>query len=397
MPIITSAGALPTSPTDLRDQIVAEATLLSPGLTADLPGSLIEDMASTAAGAVVIQDQAAVDLLNSISPVTANPFIMKGLGQVYGVAPGIGSNTSVLVQFSAPGSPGYIVEPGFIVSDGSHQYIVRDPAILNGSGVSPAVFCLAVDPGSWAVPSGTVTTLASSVPDSVALTCTNPAAGTPGASAQTDAEYRAQVIQAGQAIATGVPTFVRTTLGKVDGVQERLISFRQTGGGWQVLVGGGDPYEVANAIFQSLFDINDLQGASGAGSTQTISIVDYPDTYLITYVIPAQALVDVQTAWDTVAGSNFVSPTIVSAQVQPAMVSYVNSIAVGKPLSLLQLQDVFIAAVAATIPESEILSLTFIVKINGTIVTPSTGTVLIFGDPEAYFFTEASRIIVNQA
>ena len=73
---LTTAGAVPTSPTDLLNAEIAAATALSPGLTANLPGSLVEDMASTAVGAVVIQDQAFVDLVNSISPYTANPFII---------------------------------------------------------------------------------------------------------------------------------------------------------------------------------------------------------------------------------------------------------------------------------------------------------------------------------
>lgn len=397
MPIITSAGALPTSPKTLRDNAVAAATALSPGLTANLPGSLVEDMASTSAGASVIQDQAGVDLLNSISPVTANPFIMNGLGQVYGVPPGKGANTSVLVVFSAAGSPGYIVEPGFIVSDGSHEYILQDPAVLNGSGVSPATFCVATVAGTWAVPENTVTDLASSVPDSVALTCTNPAPGTPGSTAQTPAEYRAQVIQAGLATSMGTPNFYRTCVERVSGVQPRLVSYRQTGGGFQAIVGGGDPYQVAAAIFQALFNFNGLQGAAGAGSTETISIIDYPDTYVITYVIPAQSTLAIQVSWNTIAGANFVSPAIVSAQAQPALVAYVNSIGVGKPLSLLELQTVFTDSIASSVPEDQLSSLSFIVKINGSIVAPSAGSVLIFGDPEAYFFTDATQIVVNKA
>ncbi len=395
MPQITSAGAIPTSPTTLRDNAIAAAAALSPGLTANLPGSLVEDMAGMSAGASVVQDQAAVDLVNSVSPVTANPFIMKGLGQVYGVPPGKGSNTSVLVQFSAPGSPGFIVEPGFIVSDGAHQYLVKDPAILNGSGVSPAVFCVATTSGTWAVPANTVTSLASSVPDSVTLTCTNPTAGTPGADAQTDAEYRAQVIQAGKAPATGTPNYLRMKL-EAAGAQKRLISYRQTGSGFQVIAGGGDPYTVAGAIFSALFNFNQLQPASSAGSTQTVAILDYPDTYSIVYVIPAQASVGVHAIWNTVAGSNFVAPDIVSSQANPALVAYVNGIYAGKPMSLLEMQTTFIDAVSGSLPEDQIASLTFTVTINGVIVTPSAGTVLIFGDPEAYFFTDATHVVVSK-
>ena len=95
---ITTAGAIPAQPTDLLNAEIAAATALAPGLTANLPGSLVEDMASTAAGAVVIQDQAFVDLVNSISPATANPSILYQLGQVYGVQQGQGSKGRSFTQ-----------------------------------------------------------------------------------------------------------------------------------------------------------------------------------------------------------------------------------------------------------------------------------------------------------
>ena len=92
MATLTSAGAVAATPTELRDAEVAAATALSPGLTANLPGSLIEDMASTAAGAVVLQDQAFVDLVNSVSPYTANAPILYELGAVYGVQQAIAAS-----------------------------------------------------------------------------------------------------------------------------------------------------------------------------------------------------------------------------------------------------------------------------------------------------------------
>jgi hypothetical protein len=57
-------------------------------------------------------------------------------------------------------------------------------------------------------------------------------------------------------------TYLKTLLGNVSGVQTRLISVRQVTGGWEVIVGGGDPYQVANAIFRSLFDISTLVGST---------------------------------------------------------------------------------------------------------------------------------------
>lgn len=398
MPIITASGATAATPDELNAELLAVAVARAPGLTADLPGSLIEDMGSTATGALIVQEQAAVDLINSISPLTANEFILKQLGLVYGVRPGLGSNSSVFVTFS--GTPGFVVNTGFIVGDGTHQYLTQDPAIVSGPGpvgTSQPTFCVAVDSGTWAIPENSVTQIVSGVPAGFTLGCTNTTTGVPGGDPQTVAEYQAQVIQAGQAVATGVSTLVKTALQNVSGVQARLISFRQTGGGWQVIVGGGDPYQVANAIFQSLFNILDLVGAATVGSTQTVAINDFPDTYSIVYVVPAESTVGVVCTWNTIATANFVSPAIVTALVQPALVNYINSIAVGQPISLLLLRDAFIQAVKDSIPESAISVLSFVVTINTVVVNPPAGGELISGDPEAFFFTSSAHVAVVQS
>lgn len=397
MPLITSAGAVPSSPSDLNAELVAGAVARSPGLTTTLPGALIEDLSSTGTGALVVQDQAAVDLVNSVSPLTANEFILYQLGGVYGVRQGVGSNTSVYVVFS--GSPGFVINAGFIVSDGTHQYVTQDPAIISGPGpvgASDATFCLAVDAGSWAIPADTVTEPISSIPSTITCTLTNPATGIPGGDPQTLAAFQAQVIQAGLAVATGTPTFVKTTIQNVPGVQARLVSMRQTGGGWQVIVGGGDPYQVAGALFQCLFNIQDLQPATTLGATENIAINDFPDTYEIVFVVPAQQSVGMTITWNTAATANFVSDAIVIALVQPAMVDYINSITVGQPISTLKLQDVFITAVQASIPEAAISKLQFVVTIDGDVVAPPAGGVLIAGDPEAFFFSVASDISIVQ-
>jgi len=475
MATITSAGAIPSSPQSLLNAEIAAATALSPGLTANLPGSLIEDMASTAAGALVLQDQAFVDLINSVSPYTANAPILYELGAVYGVQQGVGSNTSVYVTFT--GTPGFVLPVGFIVSDGSYQYTVQDGGIIAASGQSAALYCLATTSGSWAVPAGTVTVIITSVPSGITLTCTNASTGIPGASAQTLQDYQAQVIQAGKATAQGMPSFLRTQLQNVSGVQARLISIAQSGSNWQIIVGGGDPYQVANAIFTGLFDVGNLTGSiftvssisaatnavivapynpqyavgqtitvvgatptaynttyvitslsyaySGTGVTTTIttsrnssafgaftatsayltpntrnpspaiSIYDYPNTYTIPFVIPPQQTVTVALTWNTISTS-FVSPTSVAAAGIPAIVSYINSIAVGQPINVYELQAVFQIAVIDLVPTQLLSKISFAVQINGVSVSPSAGTGLIYGDSESFFETSSAYVTVIQ-
>lgn len=79
----------------------------------------------------------------------------------------------------------------------------------------------------------------------------------------------------------------------MNGVQENLISFRQaTLGKWVAVVGGGDPYEVAYAIYKAVPDIsiltNDVSNPSGAKvEKKTIPVTVYPDVYQVPFVVPS--------------------------------------------------------------------------------------------------------------
>ena len=400
MATLTSNGAIPSDPSILRAELIATATALSPGLTVNLPGSLIEDMASTATGALVVQDRAFVDLVNSISPITANEYILTQLGNVYGVQQGVGSNTSVSVVFTGSAA-GFVINVGFLVSDGQYTYQVQDATIVPSGLVTNPVYCLATTEGTWAVPADTVTSVVTALPSTYTLTVTNPNSGVPGQSAENINAFRSRVIQAGNAVATGTPSFVKTTIQNVANVEARLVAFRQAGGGYEIIVGGGDPYEVANAIYQSLFNINNLVGAETGGATTTITIYDYPDTYDITYVQPILQTTTIDVNWYTSASSNFVSNTVVAAAVQPAIQNYINNIVVGQPISDLELREIFITATTGILVPTQIAGLSFAIAIasseysgplypNPILYSPPLGS----NNVEGYFYIASPTSIV---
>lgn len=250
--VMGPAGAQPTPPQTLRDALVAYVASINPGFTANLPGSLVEDMVSTGTAALVVMDQQRVDLINSLTPLGANVALLLALGAVYGVPPGETTNTSVFIEIS-DGTPGFSINDGFTVSDGTYQYVVSDGgAIVRDDGTTSPIYCVATQAGSWAVPANTVTTVVTSLPPGVELVVNNPNTGTPSAGEQTEEAYRAQVMQAGIATSQGSEDYLKTLLENVSGVQARLIAVQQVvNAGWKVIVGGGNPYDVAGAIFRS--------------------------------------------------------------------------------------------------------------------------------------------------
>ena len=94
--------------------------------------------------------------------------------------------------------------------------------------------------------------------------------------------------------------------------------------------------------------------------------------------------------------TNYVSPTAVAQLGQPAIVNYINSIYVGQPINLFELQNVSQIAIAGIIPPTLLSRMVFTVEINGYEVSPESGTGLYYGDPESYFETSNAQVVITQ-
>ncbi|HEM0053504.1 TPA: baseplate J/gp47 family protein [Escherichia coli] len=396
---MTSAGAQPTPPNDLLANLITRVAEKVPGYTANLPAGLITDLASTAVGALALIDQARVDLINSVSPYGANIPLLMQLGNIYGIQRGLSSNTSVDVTFI--GLPGFAIPKGFVVSDGNYRYAVARDTVIPESGQTDPVYCVATTEGTWAVPEGSVTQIVTSVPSGQSLECTNITAGLPGESEQDWASYRAEIMESGMFGVQGTPDSFKAMLKSVSGVRENLISFRQSSlGEWVAVVGGGDPYDVAFAIYKSVPDIskltNDVSNPSGeAVEKRTVLITVSPDVYQVPFVIPSSQNVVVLITWNTVS-DDYVDPAGISMAVQQNVADYINSIEVGHPINLLRIQDIFTSSVALLVDATLISAISVSIGIGGQIVLPAKDTSLVYGDTYSYFSTVASQVQVNK-
>jgi hypothetical protein len=79
-----------------------------------------------------------------------------------------------------------------------------------------------------------------------------------------------------------------------------------------------------------------------------------------------------------------------------ALVAYVNSIPVGSPMNLFELQNAFQIATVSILPTSYLTRMVFAVYIDGVLASPAAGTGVISGDPESYFLTNSTLITIAQ-
>ena len=390
IPVIMSAtGAVPTAPLELRNQLIELAIAANPGLTTNLPGTLIEDIASTDVGALTLIDQARVEAINSVSPLGANLFMLNQLGQIYGVQQSQTENVSVNIVFT--GTPGYVIDAGIIVSDGTYQYVTQNATVIAYSGFSEQVYCIASVSGTWSVPENTVTNIVSSVPSGVIISVTNPAVGIPPQAAQTPEEYRTAVLDAGKIGASGMIQAIKTYVKNVPGVVSNLVSVAPNGSSWRVIVKGGDPKEVAYAIWQSCGDPAVLSGAIAGGITASQTIYDIPDSYVITYVIPVEQSVQILITWNT-DSSNLVSNDTIDALCSQAVADYVNGLGPGQAINIYEVQYVFQESIQSVLPTSYVTNIEVQVTIDSVITPPSPGTGIVVGDSEGYYYSTVEDI-----
>jgi len=397
--IMTTAGAQPSLPSSLQSALISAVAAVVPGYTANLPGTLIDDVASTDVGALVTVDQARVDSINNAVPYSANAYMLSLLGAQFGVPQGQQTNTSVQETFTCTSTPtaGQIIPTGTTVSDGTYQYVVLAPGGVTSSAGTVSLTCVSPTPGSWTPAANTVTQLLTSFPSGVTITATNPQAGTPGSSAQTPESYRSQLLGLYQSPAQGVASYITGQLQAIPGVNPRLVLVLQATGGWEIICGGGDSYTVAYAILNGLVDLSTLVGSSVSSSRNVVvSITDGVNTFSVTYVNPPDQVVTGTVSWNTNL-PNFTQGALVSQAAAAALTTYINSIQVGQSINLNVMTTTFATAISGYLPASAISALSYTIAINGTTTAPSAGTQLIPSDPESYFTAAAGAIVVSQA
>jgi hypothetical protein len=181
--------------------------------------------------------------------------------------------------------------------------------------------------------------------------------------------------------------------------------------GQAVVVTGVSPgtyngtYSSITVLTEKTFEVNINTSTFGAYSSggvitpnfrnQSVTLNQYPDDYVIPFVLPPAQTVAMVVIWNTIS-VNYVSATSVALLAAAALAGYVNGLAVGAPLNVDVMIALFQTSIAAILPAALISTVTFSVTINGVATSPLGGTVLIYGDPESFMSTTMAQIVVEQ-
>lgn len=257
--IMTEAGATPTDVTTIRDTLDADITQTNPGYTSNLPGTLVEDLLSTVTAGVAACDQARVESINSVSAIAVNESMLDQLAAAKGFTRSSLVNTRAYVSMS--GAVGTIIDAGFEVSDGTYTYATTSSVVISSTGTtSSLVLVVATQSGSWIPAAGSITTVVTQ-PDNSTITVNNPSVGIAGGEESYD-DFRQRILEADAAGVQGSPSYLKSQVKNVPGVVNRTVSVKSYSNGYLVTASGGDLYEIANALYQSIGDITLLRGST---------------------------------------------------------------------------------------------------------------------------------------
>ena len=132
-----------------------------------------------------------------------------------------------------------------------------------------------------------------------------------------------------------------------------------------------------------------------ATANVTVTLNNYPDTYNIIFVSPVEQVVTIALTWNTLLPAFAQADAVNQIVVQP-IADYINSIGVGAPINLLELNNTFAVAVSSILDIGNIDKLDWTVTINGITASPVGGETIIESDPESYFSILNTDITIMQ-
>ena len=287
---IGNTGVIKDDPTVIRERLINKAIEKVEGFT-NLPSGIQNNLLDES----VIVESEIQDMLsnvmNSVSPLYANDFMILELGEAFGLKMKDKALPNTTITFY--GLAGVVIPEGLEISnaDSSKKFVTTKSDIINASG-QVSIYCEGADYYDTPTPANTLTVMLNQVLNVTSCTNLNDAVET--TPAETISEFRSRFQTKALANKSGTIATLDSALTEIKGTVDRFCTYRESQiikegikeAVIEVIVGGGDDYQVALALFNSVLrpDIF-VSNPSGDETNRTINInvtfngVDFPIVY----------------------------------------------------------------------------------------------------------------------
>lgn len=372
-------GWQPPTPQELREALQAFLKEKVPNFTArpaDIMSNLIDG--GTAYGMwFVLQLQS---FFNGYAPSYGDNFNLELRASEQGLRRKSSYGSSVDVEFTAPAYT-TIPEGTPITGNGLPTYLTLDTVVVGTSGsIITQAYC--DDTQIPEIGIGQLNQLGISLQD---VSVTNVSSPTKPQDDESFGDFARRVQLAWSSARGGSVSYLLTKLRSIEGVVQRAVKVQVNGDGtYEVLIDGGDPLQIAWAMFEaggilpSVFVSNPSQSQTTRTITQNIILNTQSIPYKFTRPLQVSISLKVSFPLKGITLNN----TAVTQSTQTAMENFINSTTIGEAINQIALQNAFMNAFISSGAEATNIradSITFeVTNITGG------GSTLISFDGEGY-------------
>ena len=333
---IGNTGVIKDDPTVIRERLLNQAIEKVEGFT-DLPSGIQNNLIDESVLDIAeIQDMLA-NVMNSISPSYANDFIVRELGAAFGLKIKDKALPNTTITFY--GLAGVVIPEGLEVgnSDGSKKFITTKSDIINATG-QVSIYCEGADYYDTPTPANTLNVLLNQVLN--VTSCTNLNDAVESTPAETISEFRSRFQTRAQANRSGTVATLDNNLKEIEGTVDRLCTYQASQiieegvkkAVIEVVVGGGDDYQVALAIFNSvLYPDIFVSNPSGDETNRTVNInVTFNGVdFLIVYTRPKINQLSINISLTVQSGFINIPSEAFTLLLRPYYEDYINNLKIG--------------------------------------------------------------------
>ena len=253
---LTDSGVEKSTITEIREDLQEKAYSSIKDFS-NLPSSIQNNLIDEASIIVNEFEDMITNCMNGVSPAYANDFIISQLGAAFGVKRKDKSLQNVMIEWT--GLAGVIIPSGSQVAseDGVYIFSTAEQCVIREDGKA-TVNAIADDYYDKVIDAHTLNVMITDIAN--IESCDNPNSSSEPIAEESITEYRARVQNRCLANRSGTVATLHDNLLKVQGVSSRLITYRtdtEIKEGYrintiEIVVGGGDDYQVAEAIFNAI-------------------------------------------------------------------------------------------------------------------------------------------------